>query len=119
MVSGPPDPPLLSNLRAERVRAVRGLSARSARSRRGRFVAEGPQAVGEAVVAHAAAVAAGRPGVVLDLYVSADAADRHPDLLTRAAAASLRPLPATPAVLEAMADTVHPQGLLAVCARQV
>ena len=119
MTSGPLDPPQLANPRAERVRAVRGLSARSARSRRGRFVAEGPQAVGEAVAAHAAAVAEGLPGVILDLYVGPEAQTRHAELLARAAAVAERPRPATAEVLDAMAGTVHPQGLLAVCARRL
>ena len=119
MTSGPLDPALLSNPRAERVRTVRGLSARSARSRRGRFVAEGPQAVAEAVTAHAAAVASGLPGVILDLYVGPDAETRHAEILARAAAVAVQPRLATAEVLDAMAGTVHPQGLLAVCVRPV
>ncbi len=40
---------MLTNPRAERVRAVRALSKRPVRERTGRFVVEGPQGVREAV----------------------------------------------------------------------
>lgn len=112
---GRPDRPPLTNPRAERVKAVSRLSGRSAREREGRFLVEGPQPVREAVEAHAEAAAAGRTGPVLDLYVTADGAARHPELLDRARASGLAPWEATDEVLAAMADTVTPQGLLAVC----
>jgi TrmH family RNA methyltransferase len=111
----PPDAdrlgPVLDNPRAERVRAVRRLGRRVARERTGRFVAEGPQAVREAVLAHQRSA-----DVVLALYVTPDAADRHADELHLARAAGLRPVPVTAEVLAAMTDTVTPQGLVAVCA---
>ena len=111
----PPDAdrlgPVLDNPRAERVKAVRRLGRRVARERTGRFVAEGPQAVREAVLAH------GRSGdVVAALYVTPEAADRYADELEHARAAGLRPVPVTGEVLAAMTDTVTPQGLVAVCA---
>ena len=111
----PPDAdrlgPVLDNPRAERVKAVRRLGRRVARERTGRFVAEGPQAVREAVLAH------GRSGdVVAALYVTPEAADRYADELDLARAAGLRPVPVTAEVLAAMTDTVTPQGLVAVCA---
>ena len=111
----PPDAdrlgPVLDNPRAERVKAVRRLGRRVARERTGRFVAEGPQAVREAVLAH------GRSGdVVAALYVTPEAADRYADELELARAAGLRPVPVTGQVLAAMTDTVTPQGLVAVCA---
>src|SRR3954466_12102362 len=82
---GRAEAPLLSNPGSDRVRAVRRLSGRSARRRESRFVAEGPQAVTEAVTAHVDAVSAGRSPVVLALYAPADAAQRHAALLERAA----------------------------------
>jgi TrmH family RNA methyltransferase len=106
---------LLSNPRAERVRSVRQLSGRSARTRTRRFLAEGPQAVREAVAAHAAAVAAGAVPVVLDVYTTAEASDRHPGILATARTASLQPRLATAEVMAAMTATVTPQGMLAVC----
>jgi RNA methyltransferase, TrmH family len=97
------------------VKAVRRLSGRSARLREGRFLAEGPQAVREAVRAHAEALAAGRPGVVHTLYATTAAAARYEEITGRAGAAGLPVHPVTDEVLAAMADTVTPQGLLAVC----
>ncbi len=65
---------LLSNPRAERVRTVARLSGRPARRRAGLFLAEGPQAVREAVPA----------GAVRDLYVTPEAAQRHPEIVAAA-----------------------------------
>jgi RNA methyltransferase, TrmH family len=100
---------VLTNPRSERVRAVRRLSGRSARVRSGRFLAEGPQAVREALPA----------GAVLELYLTEQASVRHPDLLVAAGAAGVEPRWCTDDVLSAMADTVTPQGVLAVCATVV
>ena len=96
------DLPLLSNARAERVKSVRALTGRSARQRHGRFLAEGPQSVREAVVA----------GSALELYATHDAARRYPEIL---AGAPSRTWLVTDEVLAAMTDTVTPQGLVAVC----
>ena len=97
--------PLLSSPRAERVKAVRALAGRSARVRRGRFVAEGPQSVREAVEA----------GAALELYVTAEAAERHADVVGRAEQRRVPTWTVTDEVLGAMTDTVTPQGLVAVC----
>jgi RNA methyltransferase, TrmH family len=111
----PPDAdrlgPVLDNPRAERVKGVRRLGRRVVRERTGRFVAEGPQAVREALVAHR------RSGdVVSALYLTPDAAQRYTHELELARSAGLRPVPVTAEVLAAMSDTVTPQGLVAVCA---
>jgi RNA methyltransferase, TrmH family len=97
------------------VKAVRRLSGRSSRQRDGRFVAEGPQSVREAVAAHAAAVTAGGPAVVLELYATPEAVQRHRVIVDDAAAAGIRVVAGSPDVLAAMVDTVTPQGLVAVC----
>lgn len=97
------------------MKAVRRLSGRSVRLREGRFVAEGPQAVREAVDAHLRASAAGEDPVVHDLYVSAEAADRYPEIVDGARAGRVPLREATDEVLAALADTVTPQGLVAVC----
>jgi len=96
---------LLSHPGAERVRTVARLAGRPARRRTGLFLAEGPQAVREAVPA----------GAVRDLYVTPEAGQRHRDLVRAAEAAGAAVRPCTDEVLAAMADTVTPQGLLAVC----
>jgi RNA methyltransferase, TrmH family len=100
----------LDNPRADRVRRVHRLTGRVGRSRAGRFLAEGPQAVREAVAAHGAS-----GDVVGDLYLTAAAAQRWPDLVAQARAAGLPVTGTTEAVMAAMTDTVTPQGLLAVC----
>ncbi len=81
------------------------LSGRPARRRAGLFLAEGPQAVREAVPA----------GAVRDLYATDDAIARHHDIVVAAQAAGVPVRRCTEEVLAAMADTVTPQGLLAVC----
>jgi RNA methyltransferase, TrmH family len=103
--------PVLDNPRSERVKGVRRLGRRVVRERTGRFVAEGPQAVREALIAHQ------RSGdVVTALYVTPDAAQRYADEVELARAGGVRPVPVTAEVLAAMTDTVTPQGLVAVCA---
>ncbi len=98
-----------TSTRSDRVKAVRRLAGRSARLRAREFAAEGPQAVREAVTAHAQAP------VVRALYATAQALDRHRDIAEAAAAAGLSAQLVDDAVLAAMSDTVHPQGLIAVC----
>jgi TrmH family RNA methyltransferase len=101
-----PNPPL-TNTRSDRVRSVRALSRRSVRERTGRFLVEGPQSVRE-VVRH-------QPGLVVDLYLTPDAADRYPEVLEAATAADLHVHEVTDEVLAAMSETPTPQGLAAVC----
>ncbi|MEG3614812.1 RNA methyltransferase [Isoptericola haloaureus] len=94
----------LANPRAGRVKQVRALSGRSARSKHGQFLVEGPQGVRE-VVRHA-------PQDVRDLYVTAAAARRHPEILDAAQHADLYVHVGTPEVLDAM--SADAQGVLAV-----
>jgi RNA methyltransferase, TrmH family len=101
----------MSNPRADRVRDVAKLAGRPARLKRRQFLAEGPQAVREALLAHRNNDA-GTP-VVAEIYATAACLDRLPEL-----ADLVRDLPlrlATDEVLAAMADTVNPQGIVAVC----
>ncbi len=97
----------LTNPRSDRVRAVAALSRRSARERTGWFVAEGPQAVREAVT-H-------RADLVVDVYVTETALARHSDIVATAQRAALTVHVASDQVVAAMADAQTPQGLLAVC----
>ena len=99
--------PPLTNPRSDRVKAVRALSRRSVRQRTGRFLAEGPQSVREAV-RH-------RPREVVDVYLTTQAATRHPEVVDAATAADLPVHEVTDEVLAAMADTPTPQGVAAVC----
>jgi TrmH family RNA methyltransferase len=94
----------LTSPRSARVTEVRHLHDRRHRAQRGAFVVEGPQAVREAL-GHA----------VLELYLTEEAAERYPDFLELAKGQGTRVSLATDAVLEAMSETRHPQGLIAVC----
>jgi TrmH family RNA methyltransferase len=86
--------------RTPRVVSARGLLRRARRDAECRFLAEGPQAVREAVAR----------GVVVELFGTPEALDRHPEL-----AAGARVSPVTDKALAGLADTLHPQGLVAVC----
>ncbi|SDT14275.1 RNA methyltransferase, TrmH family [Pseudarthrobacter equi] len=111
--TGRPQDSPLSNPRADRVRDVAKLAGRPARLKRGHFLAEGPQSVREALRLHQERLAAGSPGVVTDVYASETCLDRFPEFeeLAEGTNAWL----ATDEVLAAMADTVNPQGIIAVC----
>ena len=98
---------VLTNPRAERVKAVRALGRRSARQRAGRFVVDGPQGVRE--------VLRFAPHTVVDLYVESSSLDRHGELLQLAERADLHVHHCDAAVMGALVDTQHPQGIVAVC----
>jgi len=96
----------ITSVRAGRVLAARRLAKRAFRVREGRFLAEGPQAVREAL---------GRPGTVHELFTTRDAATRHADLVAVAARAGAPVHLVSGEVMTALAQTVTPQGLVAVC----
>src|SRR3954447_9588501 len=87
--------------RTPRVVAARRLQRRKDRDQTGRFLAEGPQAVRSALDA----------GVVVELFGTASALTRHPELPAQAPTASV----VTEEALAVLAETVQPQGLVAVC----
>ncbi len=89
------------------MRSARRLLRRKERLEAGRFIAEGRQAVAEALA---------RPGTVLDLLVGTDVVARHQDLLETAVRAGVPVASVAPAQLTTLADTVTPQGILAICA---
>jgi TrmH family RNA methyltransferase len=100
---------VLENPRSPRVRAVAKLTKRSARQETGLFLLEGPQAAREAL--------AYRPDTLVELYATPTAMERHPGIRDAAEQAGIEVEFTTEAVLDAMADTVTPQGIVAV-ARQ-
>lgn len=97
---------MLENPRSPRVRAVAKLTKRSARSETGLFLLEGPQAVREAL--------AYRPDVIVELFATPAGWEKHADVRAAAEEAGVRVEYVTEYVLGAMADTVTPQGLIAV-----
>ncbi|MGA7149065.1 MAG: RNA methyltransferase, partial [Microbacterium sp.] len=100
---------MLENPRSPRVRAVAKLTKRSARQETGLFLLEGPQAAREALVY--------RPDTLVEMFATPTAMERHPDVRDAAREAGIEVLFTTEGVLDAMADTVTPQGIVAV-ARQ-
>ncbi|MFF3866665.1 TrmH family RNA methyltransferase [Micromonospora sp. NPDC001898] len=92
--------------RTPRVVAARRLHRRRDRDAAGRFLAEGPQAVREALA---------RPGTVVELFGTPGALDRYADLAARAAHADVPVSEVTDDALAALTETVAPQGLVAVC----
>ncbi|WP_235522409.1 RNA methyltransferase [Cellulomonas sp. Root137] len=83
---------ILTNPRAERVKAVRALAGRSVRQRAGRFVVEGPQAVREAVLV----------ADVHDVYVTEASAQRYEEIVAGAQSRGIRVHVGTAEVLDAM-----------------
>jgi RNA methyltransferase, TrmH family len=98
---------MLDNPRSPRVRAVAKLAKRGARSETGLFLLEGPQAVAEALTF--------RPELVVELYATPTALDRYTDIAQTAVDAGVDVEFVSEHVLETMADTVTPQGFVAVC----
>ncbi|GGM02912.1 TrmH family RNA methyltransferase [Micromonospora yangpuensis] len=92
--------------RTPRVVAARRLHRRRDRDSAGRFLAEGPQAVREALAV---------PDVVTELFGTPGALERHADLTGLATVAGVPVSPVTDEALAALTDTVAPQGLVALC----
>jgi TrmH family RNA methyltransferase len=105
MASLPADRPLLSP-RSGRVKAARRLARRVSRAETRTFLAEGPQAVREALAL---------PGCVADVFAVPAAAASHADLHATATSAGVPWHLVDDAALGALAETVHPQGVIAVC----
>ncbi|MFD0773878.1 TrmH family RNA methyltransferase [Streptomonospora algeriensis] len=95
-----------TSARSPRIKGARRLAKRAFRRRERRFLAEGPQAVREALAS---------PGRVHELFATAEAAHRHSDLLEAAATYGAAVHRVTLEVMTELAQTVTPQGLLAVC----
>lgn len=97
---------MLENPRSPRVRAVAKLTKRSARTETGLFLLEGPQSVREALTY--------RPEAIVELFATPHGWEKHPDIRAKADDAGIEVEYVTEDVLNAMADTVTPQGLVAV-----
>src|SRR3954469_15236165 len=96
----------LTSIRSPRVKAARRLAKRAFRRRERRFLAEGPQAVREALAAD---------GGLAELFTTAEAEGRHAELVTLAERSNVPILRVGGEVMAELAQTVTPQGLLAVC----
>ena len=94
------------SVHSPRLKAARRLNKRAFRQRERAFLAEGPQAVAEAF--HCGAQ-------VTDLFVTVPARTRHGDLVGAIATAGIPVHVVSGEVMDELAQTVTPQGLLAVC----
>nr|WP_205865016.1 RNA methyltransferase [Planctomonas sp. JC2975] len=97
----------MDNPRSPRVRAVAKLAKKPARADTGLFLLEGPQAAREALT--------WRPELVVELFATTHAFHKHDDVASLAKRADVNVEFVTEQVLDAMADTVTPQGFVAVC----
>jgi TrmH family RNA methyltransferase len=93
--------------RTPRVVAARRLQRRRDRDETGLFLAEGPQAVREAIELGGDAV--------VEVFLTPDALDRHHKLLNMVRAAKAPLSMITEEGLASLAETVTPQGVVAVC----
>ena len=89
-----------------RIKAARRLTKRALRQHERAFLAEGPQAVMEAL---------GTGVPVSDLFVTTPAQSRHADLVAKAVDAGISVQVVSGEVMSELSGTVTPQGLLAVC----
>jgi TrmH family RNA methyltransferase len=96
----------LTSIRSPRVKAARQLAKRAFRQRAREFLAEGPQAVSEALAAG---------GVVTQLFVTAAAQARYASLIGLAAGQGADVHAVSGDVMTELAQTITPQGVLAVC----
>jgi TrmH family RNA methyltransferase len=96
----------LTSIRSPRVKSARQLAKRALRQRARSFLAEGPQAVGEALAAG---------DVVTQLFVTAAAQPRHAELIELAAGQGADVHLVSGEVMTELAQTITPQGVLAVC----
>ena len=96
----------LTSIRSPRVKAACQLAKRALRQRARSFLAEGPQAVGEALATD---------GVVTQLFVTSAAQARYAELIRLAAAQGADVHAVSGEVMTELAQTITPQGVLAMC----
>ncbi|MFP5283513.1 MAG: TrmH family RNA methyltransferase, partial [Actinomycetes bacterium] len=100
------EPTELTAATRNQLRSARRLLQRKERVRREEFLAEGPQAVREALA---------EPGRVRRLFVTGTTAPVHAELLAAAQSVGAPTSRVTEAELATVTGTVTPQGLVAVC----
>lgn len=88
------------------MKTARRLARRVSRVEHRLFLAEGPQAVREALTL---------PGCVREVFAVAGAADQHPEIREVAADQQVAWQLVDDAALGSLAETVQPQGIVAVC----
>jgi TrmH family RNA methyltransferase len=96
----------ITSIGSPRVKAARRLAKRAFRARSGRFLAEGPQSVREALRL---------PGVLTELFVAGPARSRYAGFIGQALAQQAAVHIVSGEVMAELAQTVTPQGVLGVC----
>jgi TrmH family RNA methyltransferase len=91
-------------VRAPKVARARRLLKRGFRESDGLFLTEGPQACREAAVA----------GKVKELFLTQEAFDRYPEIVTAVSDSGAEIIVCTEAVIEQFSSTVSPQGMTAI-----
>ena len=99
----------ITDIRSRQVKAAMRLQKRAFREHDKAFLAEGAQAVREALAANAPT------GVVREIFCTAAANERSGDLIQQARERGVPVHQASGRVLAELSDTVTPQGLIAVC----
>ncbi|MGO2139034.1 MAG: TrmH family RNA methyltransferase [Leucobacter sp.] len=97
---------LIENPKAPRVKRVAALARKKERNETGRFLVEGPQAVRELLTY--------RPALAEVVYATTGTEAWQLELDRLASDAGVEIERATPQVIQAMAETVQPQGVIAV-----
>lgn len=97
---------LIENPKAPRVKRVAALARKKERNETGRFLVEGPQAVRELLTY--------RPALAEVVYATTGTGAWQLELDRLASDAGVEIERATPQVIQAMAETVQPQGVIAV-----
>lgn len=105
MASLPAGPSVLT-ARSGRVKAARRLARRVSRAEHRLFLAEGPQAVREALAL---------PGCVAEVFVEHGREPEHAGLRERALGEGVSWHVVDRAAMAGLSETVHPQGVVAVC----
>lgn len=98
---------MIESPRNARVKQVRRLANKSERMESGLFLLEGPQTVYEALNY--------RPELVEEVFITPTALEQHPGTGELIRKAGLEPVFVSEEVIEALADTRTPQGVVAVC----
>ena len=96
---------MLDDPKSARVRGVAALKRKETRSETGLFLLEGPQGLKELTAL---------PELAKEVFVTEAAAERYQAELESLQAAGVSVILATDEVIDRMADTQHPQGVLAV-----
>ncbi|HEX9033512.1 MAG TPA: RNA methyltransferase [Streptosporangiaceae bacterium] len=102
---------MVTSIRSPRVKAARALAKRALRERSRLFLAEGPQAVREALGSEQG----DRGSLVTELFVTGPARARHAELVSAVVRTGAPVHEVSGEVMAELAQTVTPQGLLAVC----